>query len=544
MKKYLFIALAALGFAACAEKDDHNLSVNNGEKEKSYISITLASNDATRAEGELGKNFEDGIPAESEVETAYVFFFRDGKAFPVSYSNNTTTEGHANGTNYLPLTLDMTDEADDTNNVSDYSDEILVIENYRGEYPNQIVAVLNWEPTAPSYDIANLEEVLLNIQNANNKFVMCNSVYADESTPKKTIIATPITEENIGTEDDLDTLKAVQIYVERLAAKVTFTADNNGLFSVGEKVVDRSGTTPVEIDVYAKILGYELFDAYYDSWLVKQINPNWLNSDLGFTWNDSPNYRSYWADSYTNRSTLDFPATNSFKWNTNPGEKYCGENTNVNANDRTKVVVKAQLVKADGTTSVEVVNWLGKTYVGEGYLKTVVANTLKEQYFSSTDEKSYVGIMPEDLKCVTRDSNSEKAYYVDFQLATNASNFGVYKTWYKKSADGKYTKIDGTDAMNAELLKVHPALVYKNGQTYYYTDIRHLANDTAKTGAYGVVRNHVYKVNINKVSGFGTPIYDPSQDFVEVETPEEIYTYVSAQINILSWRIVDRNYEL
>lgn len=542
MRKYLFIALAALGFAACAEKDEMGKQpINNGEIEKSYISITLASNDATRAEDELGKNFEDGTAAESEVATAYVFFFRDGVAFPVSYSDNTTTEGTANGNNYLPLTLDMTDEAGNTN-VSDYSDEILVIENYRGEYPNQIVAVLNWEPTASSYNIANLEKELLNIRNTSGKFVMCNSVYADESTPKKTIIATPITEENIGTEDDLDTLKAVQIYVERLAAKVAFTTANaNGLFETGETVVDRRGTTDVEIDVYAKILGYELFDAYYDSWLVKQVDPNWLNSDLGFTWNDSPNYRSYWADSYTNRANLDFPASNVFNWKDNPGEQYCGENTNVNANDRTKVVVKAQLVQADGTTPVEVVNWLGKTYVGEEYLKIVVANTLKEQYFSSTDAKLYNGIEPEDLKCVTRSSYSEKAYYVDFQLATDAAGYGVNKTWYKKSADGKYTLV--TD-MNAELMNVHPALVYKNGQTYYYTDIRHLANDTAKTGAYGVVRNHVYKVNINKVSGFGTPIYDPTQDFVEVETPEEISTYVSAQINILSWRIVARDYEL
>ena len=250
MKKHLFIALAALGFAACAEKAEMgNQPIQNGEMEKSYISITLASNDATRAEDELGKNFEDGIAAESEVETAYVFFFRDGVAFPVSYSNNTTTEGPADGKNYLSLTLNMQDEADNTNNVSDYSDEILVIENYRGEYPNQIVAVLNWEPIANSYDITDLQAELLNIQNTNGKFVMCNSVYADESTPKKTIIATPITEENIGTENDLNTLEAVQIYVERLAAKVAFTAENDGLFPVGEKVVDRSGATDVEIDV-------------------------------------------------------------------------------------------------------------------------------------------------------------------------------------------------------------------------------------------------------------------------------------------------------
>ena len=546
MKKYLFIALAAMGFAACAEKAETNVpAINNGELEKSYVAITLASNEGTRAEDELDKVFGDGTAAESAVETAYVFFFRDGVAFPVSHSNNTTTEG---GTcNYLSLNLTMNPEADGTNSVSDYSDEILVIENYRGEYPNQIVAVLNWVPTLPSYNIADLQAQLLNIQNNEGYFVMCNSVFADEASPKQTIIATPITEANIGTEADLDSLEAVQIYVERLAAKVVFQTENGGLYETGETVVDRSNGAEEEIAVYAKIEGYELFDAYYDSWLVKQINPDWSNTDLGFTWNDSPNYRSYWADSETNRTNFEFPATNKFNWENNPAEAYCGENTRgiVNeVNDRTKVVVKARLVEADGETPVEVVNWLGQTYVSEDYLKIVVANTLNEKYFYSTDGgQSFTGLEPQDLKCVESNSEAAKAYYVYFQLSTEVVGSGVNKAWYKKSADGKYTAVNNVD-MNAELLEVHPALVYNNGMTYYYTDIRHLANDTTKTGAYGVVRNHVYVVNIKNITSFGTPVYNPTQDFVEVETPEEIYTYVSAQINILSWRMVERDYDL
>ena len=32
MKKYLFIALAALGFAACAEKAETNVPANNGDR--------------------------------------------------------------------------------------------------------------------------------------------------------------------------------------------------------------------------------------------------------------------------------------------------------------------------------------------------------------------------------------------------------------------------------------------------------------------------------------------------------------------------------
>ena len=82
MKKYLFIALAALGFAACAENGEQNAPVQKGELEQSYVAITLATSDmGTRAEDELDKKFEDGTVAESAVQSAYVFFFRDGEAY-------------------------------------------------------------------------------------------------------------------------------------------------------------------------------------------------------------------------------------------------------------------------------------------------------------------------------------------------------------------------------------------------------------------------------------------------------------------------------
>ena len=86
-------------------------------------------------------------------------------------------------------------------------------------------------------------------------------------------------------------------------------------------------------------------------------------------------------------------------------------------------------------------------------------------------------------------------------------------------------------------------MVYNDGMTYYWLDIKHLGN-TGSTAEYGIVRNHVYKVNITDIKGFGTPIYDPEQDFITPEKPEDIVTYVSAQINILSWRVVDGNYNL
>ena len=79
--------------------------------------------------------------------------------------------------------------------------------------------------------------------------------------------------------------------------------------------------------------------------------------------------------------------------------------------------------------------------------------------------------------------------------------------------------------------------------TYYWTDIKHLGA-SGKTSEYGVVRNHVYKVNITDITGYGTPVYNGVSDFINLEKPEDIVTYVSAQINILSWRVVANDYEL
>ena len=130
-----------------------------------------------------------------------------------------------------------------------------------------------------------------------------------------------------------------------------------------------------------------------------------------------------------------------------------------------------------------------------------------------------------------------KAYEVYFQL----SDAVAAKSWYKYEG-GKYNAISAAE-LNAALAAVQPALVYKNGMTYYWTEIKHLGAPDS-TAEYGVVRNHVYKVNIKDITGYGTPVYDGTTDFINLEKPEDIVTYVSAQINILSWRVVADDYEL
>ena len=231
MKKYLFIALAALSFAACAEKSEENTPVQNGELEQSYVAITLAADDInTRA---IDRKYEEGLAEERAVKSAYVFFFKDGAAFPVSFDGTTSTNTGAN--NYLKVTLNG--EEKDMPNVSDVKDAVLVLQNYKGEYPNKIVAVLNWTPTKTSYTLSELKTQISALQGFEGGFVMSNAVYADQA--KQTIDAVDLTIENIGKTAEEALAKPVTIYVERVAAKVEFTAANNGKFAI-EK--DKSGT--------------------------------------------------------------------------------------------------------------------------------------------------------------------------------------------------------------------------------------------------------------------------------------------------------------
>lgn len=538
MKKYLWLSLAALGFVAC-EKGIDNENPQNGEKEQSYVAITLAAADinTSRAEGGM---YKEGRDEERAVKSAYVFFFKDNAAFPVAFDGTTST--NAGSKNYLDVKLKG--KEDDMPNVSDVKDAVLVLQKYKGEYPNQVVAVLNWSPQymKDSYTLDDLKAEIATLGNDEKGYVMSNAVYEDKAN--ETIDAVALTIANIGKTEQEALNNPVTIHVERVAAKVEFTAANKeGLFDTGEVVDGKK--------VYAKIEGFELYNDAEKSWLIKKINNKWDDENLGFkNWTDPDWNRSYWAQSIDEKP---FGDNNHFDWVENDAALngnskdlndyvYCGENTlawSKAADVRTKVIVKATLVDAD-EKPFEVVNWYGKEYTGEKTLKTVVANTLATTYFYSTDGQSFESIKPEDIKCAERDPKSEKAYEVYFQLSEE-TDLGVNKSWYKYQDNG-YQKIED-DKLNEELATVEPALVYNDGMTYYYTDIKHLGGKET-TAEYGVVRNHIYKVNISAIKGFGTPVYNGETDFVTPEKPQAIETYVAAQINILTWRIVANDYPL
>lgn len=568
MKKYLFIALAALGFAACAEKiEDTNAPVQNGELEESFIAINLMSADLdTRAvTDEYGKadefGYDDGTPDERKITSAHFFFFRDNVPFNVTADGT----GQVGNTNHLQLQLELNPSAEkESVNISDITKAVLMLKNYKGQYPNQVVAVLNWTPEAKTYTLTELHnEIYANsLGNTTNGFVMSNSVYMDGSN--KIIDVASITADHIKTASADALANPVDIYVERVAAKVVLTASGKiavegdmNIYDVNRPLENlaESELNATE-DVYVKISGWELYNDYQQSNLLKNINPSWDVATLGLTWNDIPYFRSYWAISQSTAMNDTFawsyatiPEGYKTEYGFNVGSAaYCAENTNQvsgTTDPRTKVIIKGQLMqknKNDGSyTPLHLARWFGKYYLNENDLKTAVANTMTYTIFYYDEAQSkYVNISPTDLECVNIVGVGE-AYEVCFQLSTT----GLTKKWYQYSSENGYVSFGTHDenpnnansvAINAYLDNIQPALLYKNGQTYYYIDIEHLGTATAK---HGVIRNHVYEIDVKSINGYGTPVFIHNGNIVTPEYPElEQESFVAARINILSWKVV------
>lgn len=109
-----------------------------------------------------------------------------------------------------------------------------------------------------------------------------------------------------------------------------------------------------------------------------------------------------------------------------------------------------------------------------------------------------------------------------------------------------------TDAQIAQAFLgsvIEPANRYEEGLMYYAIPIEHFgkADDGATPaqhldGNYGVVRNNLYKVEINKINTLGHGIDDPDEPIVPGDRKKPLY--IAAKINILSWQIVSQRADL
>lgn len=522
MKKSLFAMFMAGCLLASCNNDEPNPNAGTGELETSYIAVSVNSaNASTRAKD---GGYAEGNDSEQKVTTAHFFFF-DASGNPFTL-NQESLVGGSDKANYVIKTIE--DAGNKEPNVETITNVVLTIQNLQGEYPAQMLVVLNWDYADGAISLTDLRNKLANYTAAveNTKgFLMSNSAYVKGTNT--IITATPITIDNIASSETAAMAAPVQVFVERVAAKVTLKKNESASANF-----DTGVTGPDGKKIYARIKGWDVNTTLDRSYLVKEIDATWQDAILGFTWNDEPYYRSYWAKSVVADGTnVKYDTDFSYAGLTNIVDKtvYCLENT---GEKNTKVVIAAELVD-ESQNPVQVARLYSEMYTFDG-IKNVIANALKDHYYYG-DETTKHTILPEHIDFFVAGTSGKDSYTVKYRLTKEAAQL----KWYYTDDAGKTFTAKTAEEVNVYLASLEGAQAW-NGKSYYTVDIEHLGTNHIK----GVVRNHSYVITVDGISGLGTPVYDPNTVVTEPIKPEETTSYVSARINVLSWKIVNQNVTL
>lgn len=526
---YLLGMLTCAAFTACSS-DELEMTgsgpIGNESQGNAYLAVNIVANtDATK------RAFEDGTAAESNVTSARFYFF-DANGQPVAVNNQ--------GTNYIEKT-DITwineENPNTTDNVTKKSSAILVIDNKK-VLPTSMITILN--PPQELGVISHAEEDL-HTNHAENyasdaytqdgTFVMSTSNYIDANN---NIHDADVIAGYLATSSADANLNPVNVYVERVAAKVEVTQAQTK-FDTGVKTPvkseeEGSGTTGEEKPIYAKITGWAIANRQDRSYPVKQLNSKWTNGSLFENWNQAANHRCYWAQTVPGEPVND----NTWAGTNSTATKYVNENTGGTQSGKTPILfVAAQLVDANNDP-VEIVNLAG-TNMTMPDAKIWIAGVLNAgntKIVYKKDETTFEEILPEHLDFTTTTTNADiESYQVVPCVAETTPQL------YSQTNGGERIEIS-KEEVNA-LLAEYPANVWKNGMTYYYTTITHMDEKYP-----GIVRNNVYKIDITKIKGLGTPVFDPDQIITEPEEVIDQSSYMSATINILAWNIINQSVEL
>lgn len=600
MKKriyFLSMLAAGLAFASCTDDIDNVTSGENvaaGETGFVKIAINLptTSGQSTRAGNHANDQFDDGLLNEYKVDNndAYLLVFggddEDDATLGSWYKINTSFSNDPVSTN---------------NNVTTTSEVIQAIEKPEGNKTFALVVLNNNSilgfsgntgtsltiggtsvTTLTSLQEKLVKEVTAFLGSNKDAFTMTNAPIATKSGSGNTNItgqdvSTLVELELHATEEEAKDETADEIYVERVVAKVTVSA-NSSLFTKDD----------AKNKYYAAITdangNYNGDKVYLEGWYLNITNkstnfvrdvedgtiPDWVDwagyansgtntSDNRFFGYNAP-YRVYWAiDHNYNKNwgdvasgaeetalKADFNIYQDGAGNPTMGSEgpdvfnadkpaYCLENTfvtsHMNQKETTAVVFKMTYdIDADGTA---------ETFY-------IIGNS-QEKKPTQTGGQLVEAI------------NTELKGSFKVALKTEGITSGYYNT--EQKIQSLFTKEDGDALSEDEAKKVLDAAngvirVYKDGTTYYGIRIQHFGDtytalatqgvaDASKydqekhLGRYGVVRNNWYEINIASISGPGRPTPpDPTKPDDEghndPDDPEK-NMWIKCNINILSW---------
>ena len=561
------LACAALMMSACSS-DDPNNGGSTGVNDPQYLAVNIVNVGATPTRA---GDYENGTTEESTIKKVRFYFFNgDGSPYLIKPTGPEVTGGE--NVNWLEVSnpTDATTTPGSSTSVEKITNAVLVINGVQNVAPSAIVAVVNPE-TVESATLKNggtmrLSELRNTAVGQNfykkdastgavSDFVMSNSVYVNTGED----VCASLVAGHVATSPEDAKAKAVDLYVERVVAKVTANVDETA-FKLGDgtdwdatkygtkKAVGKIGDN----EVYAVIEGWGLASENGKAEVEKKVDKTWSDGNLGFLtpWTTSDYHRCFWEKSVAfdagiggnqpvNHTYNDLKAKMNEVLYTLPNTP-TGV-TNLQDNDLTKLAVAATLKykDADGNWhDADICRYNGVQFLGVDNLKKQVALTFS-QYYTSTDAHTYTQLSASDIDFKDPDGTMQQ-YRVTPTLAADPAGTKKYYTKTTSGSTPTFTEVPKSTVLAA--IEASKAEIRKGGRAYYYVPIKHLGN-TGEVAEYGIVRNHFYKITLSGIKGFGTPVYNPEQ-VVKPVVPTYEDTYLAARVQVLQWRVVNQNANL
>ncbi|MDE6322271.1 MAG: Mfa1 family fimbria major subunit [Muribaculaceae bacterium] len=395
----------------------------------------------------------------------------------------------------------------------------------------------------------------------------------------------------------------VNVYVERLAVKVQVTLDaslesktlpdGSVIYALPVTVAGGDNTNHegseqnvAETKLYAKFSNWGLnvtaknsyVSKNLDGWNAETTFPAWGNTS---TWNAGLFFRSFWGKSVgygkdISEDTHNFVTYNDLSVPFAKGENaavaaYCNENTNIPSKINTTVTemiggVPTQVAKVDHSKVTSVLlqaelcdeNGSGLTMVlhngvlffEDAYVRYVL--NLAGPFYTRSQNADGETVFTKytstaGFTCSHSDASATKVVCADPTALTGVELWKIKSTAIDLTSEDSFepVSVDSFIAAVDAAQAGREATRYNNGAMYYNIPIGHQAtvgNTIDMEGYYGVVRNHWYKLNITKIMRIGVAVNNPEE--IIIPKPEIPEYYLGADINILSWKVLDQDVPL
>lgn len=543
----LFVtALLGLGMMTSCSNDElegvDNGQNNNGETTLTQIALSVASSATTKA-GTQGET-EFGEENEYTIENGklmVVFADKNGIAQVVEKPTLKTATNNNEADKMIRVTEPFTVPA--------------------GEYYVYVIANFDEKALSPIIEGQTDLKQVFSILDANKLSTSGAFLMTNETAPTKPEDLTKATdtEKNDAGSDETDspeTLKLINVSIERAVAKVTFAKNGSGNTGASDsqfEIEDDNSSTIAKVTLNS----VGLINLNKKMYLVKgNETGNKPTGAIPSTWAYpiDPNYNNNATDATFLGNNFSNPSVGNDDWKDvfATGTKfYCPENTMVAAQQlngvTTGVVYKATwtmessypYTKADKNGS----DFYSRRFaavlaVASGTLDSKITESIfTTDHTASVAEPAGTFFAYNDL--VFKNKYAAILYKaMDEATGDDTSIGGAVNTKFK---DILYK--EGSTEKTITELEEQGIHTYVGGVCYYPVWIKHNPTETGNMaqGKYGVVRNHWYELTVTGISNLGNsqPTYEDPDD-----PDDPAVARIQVQANIKKWTRVYQDVEL